>query len=270
LVTLRVPKCGSVLRDAIRLKADPDLAVLALMKSEIEKGIWLLDNNELVMALERGPVHEAYMVTWFYGLVHELGHLHPNQTRASSEDDKFSDGWMIDAITAAFDSLPYLSHSIKEKAIETAKQRPSDSVIGIDQLRNEGWADIFACSVLFQSTFDIMREINQKRFQVARFIAEVCIFLKIIALIERCRQVALIAPATVANRDAQSETLLHPASVLVRAIMQRSYLNSAVTTYLYGPALRQNSSDAWVTSSIMLTNTSRRRLLRSIVAWRAR
>lgn len=47
---------------------------------------------------------------------------------------------------------------------------------------------------------------------------------------------ATIASATTADREAQFETLLHPVSIMVRALMQRRYLETAVTTYLFDTA----------------------------------
>lgn len=211
---------------------DPDYAVLAFVKSVTGKGIWLDDSDQL-MALEGTPVHEAYMATWFYGLVHELGHLQPNEAQHFPDGHLFSDAGILNAITVALGNFSSYSDSIKHEALERAKQHRSKSVLGIDQVRSEGLADIFACSVLLQTTCDIMREISQKRFNVVQFIQEMNIFLNIIAVIERCRRVASIATARTADREAQFENTLHPISVTVRALMQRHYLESAVTRYRF-------------------------------------
>jgi hypothetical protein len=48
---------------------DKDYSVIAFVKSLIGKGIWLNDEDQ-VMALEYEPIREAYMATWFYGLVY--------------------------------------------------------------------------------------------------------------------------------------------------------------------------------------------------------
>jgi hypothetical protein len=215
-------------------RGDPDYAVLAFVKSVTGKGIWLLDDEYSVMALENEPIREAYMATWFYGLVHELGHLDQSQTQHFSNGHVFSDAGILDAITVALDKFSSYPDSIKHEAIERAKQQRSNSVLGIDQIRSEGLADIFAASILFKTTFDIMREINQKKFEVVQFIQEMIIFLNIISIIDRCRRVASVASATTADRDAQFENLgLQPVSVMVRALMQRQYLDSAVTIYLF-------------------------------------
>ena len=212
---------------------DPDYAVLAFVKSVIGKGIWLNDDNQ-VMALEYEPKNEGYMATWFYGLVHELGHLQPNDQEQFPDGHVFSDAGMLAAITVALKNFPTYEDSIKHEAIERATRQRSTSVLGIDHLRNEGLADIFAASILLQTTADIMREINQERFQVVQFVQEMVIFLNIIAVMERCRRVASIASATVVDRNAVFEHLnLHPVSITVRGLMLRQYLDRAIAEYLF-------------------------------------
>lgn len=231
-------------RTALKLMAemalrygDPDYAVLAFAKSVTVSGVgvsdFASDNTINVMELEHQAIDEFYMATWFYGLAHELGHLSPMQTEHFPESHPFSDTEILHAITAALDGFSYPA-SIKQEAIEKAKQQQSNSVLRIDQVRSEALADIFAASVLFKTTFDIMQEINQKRFEVSQFISAMAIYLIIVATIDRCRRVARIASATTANQEAHLESMLHPVSVTVRLqLMQRVYLESAVTRYLF-------------------------------------
>jgi hypothetical protein len=216
---------------------DKDYSVLAFVQSVTGKGVWLNDNDQ-VMALEYEEKNEAYMATWFYGLVHELGHLNPKQ-HLFREIGIFSDAGILEAIKTALDNFPNYTDSIKQEALEWAKRHPSDSVLGVDQVRNEALADIFAASVLFKTTSEIMlkkapNDSNKTQFEIRQFIAEMIVFLNIIAVIERCRQVASIASATSADRDVVFECLLHPVSVLVRALMLRQYLVRAVANYLFG------------------------------------
>lgn len=221
---------------------DPDYAVMAFVKSVSGSGVWFHDYDRVV-ELEYGPISEAYMATWFYGLVHEIGHVHPFELRFEGEP-LFSDEWMINVITSTLDYYKPYPDWLKRLGVERARQERSTSVLGIDQVRGEGLADIFAASVLFKSTADIMYELHQrnaiqKRFKIERFVQEMNIFLNIVTLIERCRRVALISSATdtarSAGREAIIEHALQPVSVVVRAQMQRCYLSAAVASCLFGP-----------------------------------
>ncbi len=221
---------------------DPDYAVLAFTKSITGRGVWLTDYDQ-VAELDRGPFTEAYMATWFYGLVHEIGHVYPLEL-AVSDEPLFSDDWMTEAITVVLGNFTAYPDEFKRLAIERAKQQRSTSVLGIEQVRNEGLADIFATSVLFQSTADLMSEINrknpiQRKFKVEQFVQEMNLFLNIITMIEGCRRVALISSARDSAKTADHEVLiehaLQPVSVMVRGAMQRLYLDVAVATQQFGP-----------------------------------
>ena len=216
---------------------EADYAVLAFIKSSIHKGILLSDDwlseDDQVEALEYEPTNEAYMATWFYGLTHELGHLAPIQTGHFSDEHTFTDARMLELIEMALDNFHVYPDFVRKDAINIAKERRSQSVLGIDNVRSEGLADIFATSVLFQTTCDIMKEINQERFDITRFIQEMIIFLNIITFINMCRRVAKEASATTVDRDAQLEALWQPVSMTVRALMQRQYLEIAVTAHLF-------------------------------------
>jgi hypothetical protein len=234
-------------RTALRLMAemalrrgDSDYAVLAFVRSVAGQGIWtaseveafLSDKNQ-VTGLEAEPINEAYMATWFYGLAHELGHLHPHQTQRFAQGDLFSDIWMLDAITAALERFSIYPESMKQQAIERAKQRRSQSVVGIDHVRSEGLADFFATSVLLRTTVDLMKELNREPFEIERFILEMMIFLNIVGTFDRCRRVASFASATDVDKDAAFEASLYPVQCWVRALMQRTYLEPAVAGYLF-------------------------------------
>src|SRR5439155_20926224 len=144
---------------------DPDYAVLAFLKSVIGKGIWL-DDGDQVMALESEPIDAAYMATWFYGLAHELGHLHPSHPQHFPDKHRFSDAVILGVIKMAFDNFSSYPEDVKQEAIERATQQGSQSVLGIDRVRSEGLADIFAASVLFKTTLDIMQATKGAQFKI--------------------------------------------------------------------------------------------------------
>jgi hypothetical protein len=215
-------------------KGDPDYAVLAFVQSVTGKGIWL-DDSDQVMELESWPINEAYMATWFYGLVHELGHLHPDRPTDFANTHLFSDENVLGLIKTVLASFSIYPDGVKQRALAVASQPGSNSVLAIGQVRDEGLADMFAASVLLQSTMDIMQELDEEPFDVVDFLQEMVIFLNIIALFDRCRRVALIASTTTPNEAAAFDLGFHPVSIGVRMLMQRFYSDSAITQYLYGP-----------------------------------
>lgn len=236
-------------------KGDPDYAVMAFLKSIVSQGAWLSDYDDFT-TLEYEPINEAYMATWFYGLVHEIGHTRPHQDRYS-DDQLFSDAQMLELLQLALQNFPVYPEPVKGEALQIAQQHRSDSVIGTDQVRSEGLADIFAASVLLRCTFDVMREIHQldssqKEFEMSQYISEMIIFLNIIGVVERCRQVASIASAANPSREAAFDGLLHPVSLHMRGLMMRTYLDTAVTTFFFGdnPTADQHQQVVQLNNSI--------------------
>jgi hypothetical protein len=112
---------------------DPEFAVLAFLKSVVGKGIILNDGDRL-MELEYEAKNEAYMATWFYGLVHELGHLAPQSGDRAGEGGPYSHAGILHAIKLALAVFPY-PEALKAMAVERATLPGSDSVLGIDRRR---------------------------------------------------------------------------------------------------------------------------------------
>ena len=217
-------------------KGDPDLAVLAFIKSRTGKritNVWGADGKVDIMALEYEAKNEAYMSMWFYGLVHECGHLAKYQSQIFPKSHIFSDENIQKAIETALGLFSY-PEEIKKEALAKATNKANHSVLEINHLRSEGLADIFACSVMLKTTYEIMKEIGQQELRAIPFIQETVIFHNIIGFMDRCRRVAAMASATDVDRETRLENVLHPVSIAARSLIQRQYLNSAITQFLYG------------------------------------
>jgi hypothetical protein len=182
---------------------DPNFAVLSFLKSIVGKGIYVFDTNTL-LAVEHSPINEAYMATWFYGLAHELGHVASHQLEMSMRDGLFSDEVILDRIKIALDHFPY-PEPLKHQFLTKASNCRSEFILGLDNLRSEGLADMFAASLLFESTYNIMAVAKSEPFRIEQFIAEMTIFLNIISIIQRCRQVVQIA-SQASRGDSEAES----------------------------------------------------------------
>lgn len=211
---------------------DPNFAVLSFLKSIVGKDIYVFDTNTL-LALEHSPINEAYMATWFYGLAHEVGHVASHQLEMSIRDGLFSDETILDGIKIALDHFSY-PETLEQRFLTKASNCRSEFILGLDNLRSEGLADMFAASLLCESTFNIMGMLKSEPFRFERFIREMTIFLNIISIIQRCRQVAQIASQpSHAQQSVQENLALHPVSIYVRALMMREYLEHYVASFLF-------------------------------------
>ncbi|OSI24369.1 hypothetical protein BST65_17595 [Bradyrhizobium canariense] len=87
--------------------------------------------------------------------------------------------------------------------------------------------------MLFQSTSEILKQVGLDRFSGPQFAAEMTIIMNVIAVIGRCRRVAIAASAT--EQDTIDWALgFHPIAMHVRAHIQREFLEAATAQWAYG------------------------------------
>jgi hypothetical protein len=213
---------------------DPDFATLAFCKAVTGMDFFIHqfgDEKEQLAPLEHTPISESYMAIWFFGLVHEMGHLDPSQSKQFDAGHWMSDDWIAGLIEVALDRFHAYTLPVREKAKQAAKS--GDSVLAVSHLRSEALADLFATAVLFQSTLDIMREIGRERFSGPQFVAEMTVILNVVAVIDRCRRVAIAASAT--EQEATDWDMgFHPVAMHVRGHIQRDCLESLIARWAYG------------------------------------
>jgi hypothetical protein len=99
-------------------------------------------------------------------------------------------------------------------------------MLSIDHLRSEVVSDIFAISVLLVATVDIMREAG-KGIQYEQFIAEVIIFINVLVIFQRCKDMAKIASHPGSDLDANLGMAFAPLSFYVRSSVGIAYLERA-------------------------------------------
>jgi hypothetical protein len=124
--------------------------------------------------------------------------------------------------------LNYFSNyteELKREAREKAKQ--PGSTLSIEHLRSEAQSDIFATSVLLVATINIMREAGE-RFRLEQLIVEVIIFINIIVLFQRCKDMAKIVSHPISDYDARLEVAFAPLSFYVRLSIVTRYREWAI------------------------------------------
>jgi hypothetical protein len=206
---------------------DPEFAASMILRSlTTDSGIYQLPNT--IASLELEPIGVPYMGAWFYGLSHELGHF------TSSDPDRQSGGTMDSAIALAVDETLdgwNLPDSLRAEGRSRARAKPKLDILGAEHLRGEIHADLFAASVLFQSTVDILK---RGSFQILAFISEMILSLNIIAIVDHCRRTVRHAVTATPQREHVLDTLFHPVALAVRLKWVRQYLQVATAQYLFG------------------------------------
>jgi len=169
-----------LIADLLLIHNSPEEALEAQLASWSATGIRVPLWGRL-MDLEYAEKNEAYMVVWFFGLVHEFGHA---QDSARYE----AHAWYSDAslaaivaqVTAGFELGPTLGGLVDElRATE-------GSVLSTRKLREEALADAFAVSVLYAATVQLMHRLGRK-FDPIAYIYEVILQLQVISVMRTCQ-----------------------------------------------------------------------------------
>src|SRR6476620_2569667 len=201
---------------------DPEFAALSFVKSILGQSYHIPTTNRLY-DLEFAPLDEAYMVTWFFGLVHEVGHIFANNRMDSLLDE---------ILQNAFENGPdkfYYANFPKELKDEARKRaKKSGSILSIENLRTEAASDIFAISVILAATIDICHRPEEGQiFHYDQFISQIIIFINILAIFQQCKYAAKIASHPVFDFDAYLDMLFAPFSLYARSLVTRFYLERA-------------------------------------------
>jgi hypothetical protein len=211
----------------------PEFAASVILRaSAIQPHLILLPNT--LQSIEYEPISPVYMACWFYGLAHELGHFAARITLPYSDED------IVKAIKQTLNDFTILPEQFKSDAIARATANESGFILAVSSVREEGLADIFATSVILESTIKILREIGKEfnSSDLFSFISEMLISLNIITIIKRCERICVVASSSNFRHQNAVEivqnTLLHPVLVSVRWLMVRHYLLFAILRYLYG------------------------------------
>jgi hypothetical protein len=159
------------------------------------------------------PRNEAYITTWFFGLAHELGHIDTLPEESLSES-------RIRAVRKfCVDSWPSFPASLRERVLGELDRGDPEHVLSLSRLRSEASADIFATIVLLHATLTITRQ-GKREISIERFIGEVVLALNLIAVLERCKTIALLAEVSEELNLIQQENLrLHPVSFKIRLML---------------------------------------------------
>lgn len=209
-----------------------DLAVELFVESIVGRGIWLDDSNEQARALEHEPKNESYMAVWFYGLLHELGHL--SAAGMNARESLFSDRTTLQYLEFVLAQSKHYPEALKTEIRAQALRARSSSVVGIDTLRTEAMADLFAATVLLEASVK-MAAAEQRSFDVFLYVQELLFLPNSLFVIDRCARMVKNALADRFNPAERTELLIHPSTALmVRTFMLRPRLELIVSSYLYG------------------------------------
>lgn len=203
-----------------------EMAAQTFMKALVGQSVFLADGG--VLALEHHTRNEVYMATWFYGVLHEMGHMLPH-VADRFEKGGLSDENVHDALTRVLTDLRYPA-SYKENILHAARTNP-DHLLSSSRLRSEGLADAFAATMLLETSIQVLHRAGEQ-FAIDRFLMEQWMMLKIITALELSR--LTVQAAVSPTREVQERMALHPIAMAVRGMIVQGHLRLAVLPFLRG------------------------------------
>ncbi|MCK9904547.1 hypothetical protein CC117_30900 [Parafrankia colletiae] len=150
---------------ALRL-GHADLAARCLALSVLERQIWIPDLG--YNDYEMPPYDEGYAAHWYFAILHEIGHSVPSPNA----------GLVADGIMRAAVEVAGLDPDHVHRSLQPA------------ELRAEVVADMFAASMLLETTMLIMEDRGED-FDPLVFMGECLLTAAVVELVERCRRFVL-------------------------------------------------------------------------------
>jgi hypothetical protein len=188
-----------------------ELAILAFVKSCIGKSLWLdedVEQYKLTSASENQ--FAAYAISAFYPILHEAGHLLGTRAKDSTELI-WPDSYLVEWIARRYDDF-FPQKNLQERKASVLDRAESDRtsfILGIDRIRVEAAADIFACVILLN--FVGSRQMGMEAgFDYKTFAREFLQCMNSVSTVERCRSVAKLTASGNVNVDDYLDSLLYP------------------------------------------------------------
>lgn len=222
-------------------RGDVDFAVWALIKSILVNELPndLRDYDKIPRCIERidAEVDVTYIVTWFYGIVHELGHFEKVQNEPYNKSGTFSDKSIISLLNAIIKHYPALKlEELRDEIFKRALSKETSSAININNLRNESLADFFSLNVLFKTALKV--KVLQQQCSIydflRPFIKEITIAPIVISFMEECRLASKQAVYTNQSNNPSVENRLFSMSLLARDAIQSRGLDTHIDFLLNG------------------------------------
>lgn len=181
---------------------------------------------EDLQVLANAPLSAGYVATWCFGLLHEVGHLVPDQPE---------DFLPLTSDEAILGQLEWLSRDWMQVPIAQvgdpcirARERPESSVIGLNHLRSEIMADLFATHMLIQATETLMNEAGEP-LDWATFILEADAAKQVLVVFDSIKRAVALGASSAPSRDDAIEMLFHPLSIAVRNLAHQEYFAALQT-----------------------------------------
>ncbi len=217
-----------------------EMAAQAFMKALVGQTLSLGDAGGL-LPLVFHTRNEVYMAMWFYGLLHELGHI--AASTGSFEAGVLTDERVHRELTDFIEDLPYPPAN-KRALLHAACANPNH-FLSPSHLRSEVLADAFAATMLLE-TSRLVLGLAGKPFAIDQFLMEQVLIFHVIATLEEC---SLTVQAAVNPSPEILKVALHKMAIEIRLQLVILHLRSLE------PSLRGRRADELLLATLRTAMT---------------
>jgi hypothetical protein len=220
----------TVLSEFALLARNPELAVRLFLRSKLGTAI-TRTYRDILPDLELIPISERYMAAWFFGLAHEFGHS-DTPSLELTETGLLSAEALEGMLRAKLGEFDFATEVDLVEVLERIRAGAPGHPLGVEHLRGEAVADLFAAGVIFDATGAALRALVDPTQPVhpGHYVAEVYFYLNVIAALQRSKGAVRAASMRELTNEME-RVLLEPAAVAVRLELLKTYLVFALAAH---------------------------------------
>lgn len=175
-----------VIAELVLKRGDPATACYLMTRSLFASHSVTLTPST-ISSLEMEELNESYMTVWFSALLHEIGHVHADETRTG---DVVPPEALQDRVTTIFERLSYPAPLVAELMTRLAARDVQHS-LHPKQLQTEIAADIFGVHALWQATVTVLdKDGRVTEFDPVRLALDVIDMFSVLVMLNNCALVA--------------------------------------------------------------------------------
>lgn len=228
--------CLRVMAELALRYEDPALAAYLISRALTGQTIFYNTGDSLI-SLEAEERNESYMAVWFFGLLHEIGHIAVTSSHSSLLAEIPSND-IDEDIEQHLAGAPGFSGIPRSLFFPEGGADPSHP-LNAKHLSTEIACDIFATRKLIAATARIAYEDARPGIDPQLFSQEVLVMLNVLAIMEICHRTVRNASTFHRNSAEAWAGMLTPIALGVRATML-----SREMAYLFGGTMPRLSSEA--------------------------
>jgi hypothetical protein len=210
---------------------DPDVGGLLFQRS-LHNRRYFLDIAQLFDASGKNLDSAASdLIEGFFSVVHEIGHMNRDNASLIYQMSPISDSSLLKRMETVLDSIAWMTPEVRDYAREVATQKRTSHILGLDNIRREGYADTFAAQRLYSMAVVMTRQ-QGVEFDPVAFMGVLHREFNVVNVLHRTKLVARMTkeyPLTAPNALVAT---LHPVAMLLRSYVMTIGLYGFAKSYL--------------------------------------